>query len=165
MNALIGFNRSIPLVRVKFEQTIITMVKPIFNATAKRVSRGRAPLVIPEKYANTSIVHQNPGRTNGATMRIMSNFYNLTYDATQKEQGNRISPKRIETCDKTTDTKDLPEKTVIIEELNPPKEPKRSKESKGDSKLYIRVKRSLLKKMFKQIQEQSNLLKKLGYDK
>lgn len=122
------------------------MVKPRFNPITKVSRTRRQSITVPERY---SVNLQKPNRPlNTPTRKIIDNFYHLNYDSTQR-------PKKQQTVtrDQATNT-DPPTPPTI--HGNPKKD--RTSCRDKDSSLFIRVKKSFLKKLIGRVQWQTEKL-------
>lgn len=117
------------------------------------MTKEKQPIVIPQKYS-LKVQKKFLAEKNQATNKIISNFYHLTYAPTQEEpihsaveQESRYQDPQDDVCPPPT-TSDAEKQVVPATTGN--EEKKKSK--------FIRVKKSLLLKMFKKIRHQKELL-------
>lgn len=152
INFLFLINQSNPHVieysTVEFCSNSIKMVKPRFNPITRVTSSKRQSIVIPDRY---SVNLQKSNRPlNTPTRKIIDNFYHLNYEATQKPKDR----KSIQTRDQATNTDPPPPPPTIAIEPEMTKPISR----KANSSLFIRVKRSFLKKLIGRVQWQTKKL-------
>lgn len=131
------------------------MSKPRFP----RFFKNRSTLNIPARYSFT--IRRRSNSPNMATRRILQNFYHLNNEPTQRE----IVPEII-LCDQETSTDDLPGPEPPVTELgiSPNREPVTSTDDenlgRGNSRFYIRVKKSFLRKLLERLRLQGDLIRR-----
>lgn len=130
----------------------------------KAITPGCPQIVIPKRYSLKSLVKPcRPKNRNSATNRIISNFYHLTYDATQKADDD-APPVIIQSRDQATSTDDLPRtpvKSPPMDAIRNTQQPQTKSIDPSTARLYIRIKKSLLRKMLQKIRHLNAQLKEV----